>query len=285
MTFALPSSPHWAPTTTVTGTTGNATRGGGPGVPARSSRARGTVTVVSACDADPAVGGHGRPRPRRAVRPRPRRHLRPGAPRVDRGADRRRPRPRRRRGVRCAGQVRRDRARAGAAPRHRRRDRRRRREHGRRRRARRRHRPRPCVQRGASSPGSGRGPSSPSPDSSSARSSRRWRRSACSCRRARRATRAWRTNWPRRPWSPASPRIALVVPPVPGGAGEVDPAVLVVCRKLGITDVFRVNGPAGIAALGIRHRDDPEGAHGGRTRARRRSPSRRSRCSATASRR
>jgi histidinol dehydrogenase len=47
------------------------------------------------------------------------------------------------------------------------------------------------------------------------------------------------------------PRIALVVPPVPGGAGEVDPAVLVVCRKLGIRDVFRVNGPAGLAALGF----------------------------------
>jgi histidinol dehydrogenase len=47
------------------------------------------------------------------------------------------------------------------------------------------------------------------------------------------------------------PSIALVVPPVPGGAGEVDPAVLVVCRKLGIADVFRVNGPAGVAALGF----------------------------------
>jgi histidinol dehydrogenase len=47
------------------------------------------------------------------------------------------------------------------------------------------------------------------------------------------------------------PSISLVVPPVPGGAGEVDPAVLVVCRKLGILDVFRVNGPAGIAALGF----------------------------------
>ena len=47
------------------------------------------------------------------------------------------------------------------------------------------------------------------------------------------------------------PEIALVVPPVPGGAGEVDPAVLVVCRKLGIDRVFRVNGPAGIAALGF----------------------------------
>ncbi len=47
------------------------------------------------------------------------------------------------------------------------------------------------------------------------------------------------------------PTVALVVPPVPGGSGEVDPAVLVVCRKLGIHDVFRVNGPAGIAALGF----------------------------------
>jgi histidinol dehydrogenase len=38
-----------------------------------------------------------------------------------------------------------------------------------------------------------------------------------------------------------------------GGAGGVmvDPAVLVVCRKLGIDDVFRVNGPAGVAALGF----------------------------------
>ena len=47
------------------------------------------------------------------------------------------------------------------------------------------------------------------------------------------------------------PELALVVPPVPGGSGEVDPAVLVVCRKLGIRNVFRVNGPAGIAALGF----------------------------------
>lgn len=47
------------------------------------------------------------------------------------------------------------------------------------------------------------------------------------------------------------PHIVLVVPPIPGGSGEVDPAVLVVCRKLGIHDVFRVNGPAGIAALGF----------------------------------
>lgn len=47
------------------------------------------------------------------------------------------------------------------------------------------------------------------------------------------------------------PRIVAVVPPVPGGRGEVDPAVLVVCRKLGLTEVFRVNGPAGIAALGF----------------------------------
>jgi histidinol dehydrogenase len=54
-------------------------------------------------------------------------------------------------------------------------------------------------------------------------------------------------------------RIAVAVPPAPGGDGRdggrvdgsVDPAVLVVCRKLGITDVFRVNGPAGVAALGF----------------------------------
>lgn len=45
------------------------------------------------------------------------------------------------------------------------------------------------------------------------------------------------------------PEIALVVPPVPGGKGEVDPAVLCIARELGITNVFRANGPAGIAAL------------------------------------
>ena len=47
------------------------------------------------------------------------------------------------------------------------------------------------------------------------------------------------------------PLVALVVPPMPGGVGAIDPAVLVVCRKLGIANVFRVNGPAGIAALGF----------------------------------
>ena len=47
------------------------------------------------------------------------------------------------------------------------------------------------------------------------------------------------------------PKVVLVVPPVPGGRGEVDPAVLTVCRKLGIDQVFRVNGPAGVAALGF----------------------------------
>ena len=45
--------------------------------------------------------------------------------------------------------------------------------------------------------------------------------------------------------------LVLVVPPFPGGTGDVDPAVLVVCRKLDITNVFRVNGPAGVAALGF----------------------------------
>lgn len=45
------------------------------------------------------------------------------------------------------------------------------------------------------------------------------------------------------------PSVAVVVPPKPGGRGEVDPAVLMVARELGLRDVFRVNGPAGIAAL------------------------------------
>jgi histidinol dehydrogenase len=47
------------------------------------------------------------------------------------------------------------------------------------------------------------------------------------------------------------PELTLVVPPVPGGSGEVDSAVLVVCRKLDVRRVFRVNGPAGVAALGF----------------------------------
>ncbi len=45
------------------------------------------------------------------------------------------------------------------------------------------------------------------------------------------------------------PQIAVIVPPVPGSGGEVDGAVLVAAAELGITGVFRSNGPAGIAAL------------------------------------
>jgi histidinol dehydrogenase len=45
------------------------------------------------------------------------------------------------------------------------------------------------------------------------------------------------------------PEIAVVVPPMPGGGGEVDPAVLWIALELGLTNVFRANGPAGIAAL------------------------------------
>jgi histidinol dehydrogenase len=44
-------------------------------------------------------------------------------------------------------------------------------------------------------------------------------------------------------------QIAVIVPPVAGGDGRVDDAVLVVADELGIRDVFRSNGPAGIAAL------------------------------------
>jgi histidinol dehydrogenase len=45
------------------------------------------------------------------------------------------------------------------------------------------------------------------------------------------------------------PEIAVVVPPVPGSPGDVDQAVLVVAAELGIREVFRCNGPAGVAAL------------------------------------
>jgi histidinol dehydrogenase len=47
------------------------------------------------------------------------------------------------------------------------------------------------------------------------------------------------------------PQLAVVVPPVAGRGLEVDPAVLVVADELGIRDVFRANGPAGIAALAV----------------------------------
>lgn len=46
------------------------------------------------------------------------------------------------------------------------------------------------------------------------------------------------------------PEIAVVVPPVPGSEGEVDPAVLVVADELGLRGkVYRANGPSGVAAL------------------------------------
>lgn len=45
------------------------------------------------------------------------------------------------------------------------------------------------------------------------------------------------------------PLVQVVVPPKPGANGAVDPVVLAVADELGIRDVFRVNGPAGIAAL------------------------------------
>ena len=47
------------------------------------------------------------------------------------------------------------------------------------------------------------------------------------------------------------PEIAVVVPPIPGGDGEVDPAVLCVARELELENVFRANGPSGVAALAL----------------------------------
>lgn len=54
------------------------------------------------------------------------------------------------------------------------------------------------------------------------------------------------------------PQIVMVVPPVPGGAGEVDPGVLVAARLLGIDMVFRANGPAGVAAMAFGTRSIPK---------------------------
>jgi histidinol dehydrogenase len=46
------------------------------------------------------------------------------------------------------------------------------------------------------------------------------------------------------------PTIVVLVPPMRGRL-EVDPAVLVVAEELGLENVFRVNGPAGIAAVAL----------------------------------
>ncbi|MFN8186736.1 MAG: histidinol dehydrogenase [Gaiellales bacterium] len=43
-------------------------------------------------------------------------------------------------------------------------------------------------------------------------------------------------------------RLVVLAPPSAGRGLGIDPAVLVVARELGLRDVFRVNGPAGIAA-------------------------------------
>ncbi len=41
----------------------------------------------------------------------------------------------------------------------------------------------------------------------------------------------------------------VITPPVPHTFGGLDPATLVVAQQLGITDIFRINGPAGVAAV------------------------------------
>jgi histidinol dehydrogenase len=42
-----------------------------------------------------------------------------------------------------------------------------------------------------------------------------------------------------------------MLPPMPGGEGAVDPAVLAVAKRLGISEVYRSNGVAAIAALAL----------------------------------
>lgn len=45
--------------------------------------------------------------------------------------------------------------------------------------------------------------------------------------------------------------VAVVLPPIPGQGKRVDPAVLVAADQLGLSEVYRANGPAGIAALAL----------------------------------
>jgi histidinol dehydrogenase len=45
--------------------------------------------------------------------------------------------------------------------------------------------------------------------------------------------------------------IAVVLPPLPNGGGAVDLAVLAVAARLGISEIYRANGVAGIAALAL----------------------------------
>ncbi|MGH2388653.1 MAG: histidinol dehydrogenase [Chloroflexota bacterium] len=45
--------------------------------------------------------------------------------------------------------------------------------------------------------------------------------------------------------------IAVVLPPLPDRGGAVDPAVLAVASRLGIREIYRANGVAGIAALAL----------------------------------
>ena len=56
------------------------------------------------------------------------------------------------------------------------------------------------------------------------------------------------------------PLLSVIVPPAPGRDGAVDDAVLVVAHELGIRNVYRVNGPAGVAAAAFGTETIP--AHG-----------------------
>ena len=55
-------------------------------------------------------------------------------------------------------------------------------------------------------------------------------------------------------------QISVIVPPAPEGDGSIDDAVLVVASELGLENVYRVNGPAGIAAAAFGTETIP--AHG-----------------------
>lgn len=53
-------------------------------------------------------------------------------------------------------------------------------------------------------------------------------------------------------------RITAVLPPLPGENGAVDAATLVALDELGVREIYRANGPAGIAALAVGTRTIPK---------------------------
>ena len=89
---------------------------------------------------------------------------------------------------------------------------------------------------------------------------------AVRARRARPATRASPTSSASRPSSPACRGSSSSCRRSPAATASVDPAVLVVCRKLGHHRRLPRQRPGGTGCDGVRHRVDPPGPQGRRPR-------------------